>query len=194
MSQVVRCLLVGTGTGGGPPSCPALKGCFSVSVSNCFSPTGAQPLPPPMVSSTLGFCSRERLTHCSQAKPVLPTSTCSLVQPHTPGWAPSSPVQTPPLLSPSQVLPPPQRLSLRSQWEESLEMTPMEAGGSRGGGLCLRVLDTLSAIQCSHQHLTYHRDWQTFCKGPEVDILSLVNQVVSAIAAQLYSGGQKQLR
>ena len=87
------------------------------------------------------------------------------------------------------------RLSWCSQWDESLEMTPMEAGGNRwAGGLCLRVLDTPSAIQWSHQHLTYHRDWQTFCKGPEVDILSFVNQVVSAIAAQLYSGGQKQLR
>lgn len=32
------------------------------------------------------------------------------------------------------------------------------------------------------------------CKEPEVDILSLVSQVVSAIAAQLCSGGQKQLR
>ena len=70
-------------------------------------------------------------------------------------------------------------------------MTPLEAGGSMGCGLCLRVLDIPSAIQCSHQQLPYHRDWQTFCKGPEVDILSLVSQVVSAIAAQLYSGGGK---
>ena len=170
-----------------------LHHCLSVSLWHQLGPPASLPLLASAPDSLTPDSLSPGRPRASRFHALLRNAPCPPAP--LPGCAPSSPVQTPPPLSPSHVLPPSGSLSWLGQWKESLEMTHLGSRGSHGRWpLPSSVTQTPRPsfhFSCPQTGLTHRRGWQTFCKGPDNRCSRPGSQTVSAVAAQLCVWGAK---